>query len=65
MYVPDNNATGQLVVVDLATGKVLRTVTGVTLGGHSAPNDTIQLDPATRTGWTYGAYDEQIQQFSY
>ncbi|WP_435174456.1 hypothetical protein [Actinacidiphila sp. bgisy145] len=65
MYVPDNNATGQLVVVDLTTGKVLRTVTGVTLGGHSAPNDTIQLDPATRTGWTYGAYDEQIQQFSY
>ncbi|BBB01867.1 hypothetical protein RVR_9477 [Actinacidiphila reveromycinica] len=65
MYVPDNNATGQLVVVDLTTGKVLRTLTGVTLGGHAAPDDTIQLDPATRTGWTFGAYDQQIQQFSY
>jgi hypothetical protein len=25
----------------------------------------IQLDPATRTGWTYAADGSQIQQFSY
>ena len=25
----------------------------------------IQIDPATRTGWTYSPYGNQIQQFSY
>ncbi|MEW1861914.1 hypothetical protein AB0399_16325 [Streptomyces sp. NPDC088194] len=65
MWVPDNNASGRLVVVDLTTGKVLRTLTGFTLGGHASPADAIQLDPSTRTGWTFGAYDQQIQQFSY
>jgi hypothetical protein len=25
----------------------------------------IQLDPVTRTGWTYSPYGNQIQQFSY
>jgi hypothetical protein len=62
MFVPDNNATGQLLVVDLTTGKVLRTISGI--GTKSGPV-TLQLDPATRTGWTYGPYNAQIQQFSY
>lgn len=65
MWVPDNNATGQLQVVDLSTGKVLRTLTGFTPGGHGGAQDAVQLDPRTRTGWTYGAGDRQIQQFSY
>jgi hypothetical protein len=65
MYVPDNNASGRLLVVDLTTGTVLRTLAGFTLGGHGAPADAIQLDPSTRTGWTFGAYDQQVQQFSY
>jgi hypothetical protein len=25
----------------------------------------IQIDSATRTGWTYGPGDQQVQQFSY
>lgn len=25
----------------------------------------IQLDPRTRTGWTYGPLDAQVQEFSY
>ncbi|MEV6008934.1 hypothetical protein AB0M29_19220 [Streptomyces sp. NPDC051976] len=25
----------------------------------------VQFDPATRTGWTFGPNDAQIQQFSY
>jgi hypothetical protein len=64
MYVPDNNSTGRLVVVDLATGTVLRSLPGVgaTAGG---PAPALQLDPTTRTGWTFGPYGEQIQQFSY
>ncbi|MBM9505772.1 S8 family serine peptidase [Actinacidiphila acididurans] len=65
MFVPDNNATGQLAVVDLTTGTVIRTLTGFVIGGHGGAQNAIQLDPATRTGWTYGPYDTQIQQFSY
>ncbi|MEU6512332.1 hypothetical protein [Streptomyces sp. NPDC046942] len=65
MWVPDNNATGQLAVVDLATGTVLRTLTGVTAAGRGGAENALQLDPATRTGWTYGPGDRQIQQFGY
>ncbi|MYS18986.1 hypothetical protein GA0115240_10265 [Streptomyces sp. DvalAA-14] len=67
----DNNATGQLVLVDLTSGTVLRTVNGFSMGSHGGPlvhggeMNSLQLDPATRTGWTYAAYDGQIQQFSY
>ncbi|SEG82223.1 hypothetical protein SAMN05216223_113112 [Actinacidiphila yanglinensis] len=67
----DNNATGQLLLVDLASGTVLRTLDGFAPDSHGGPlihggeMNSIQLDPATRTGWTYGPYDGQIQQFSY
>ncbi|MEY9835706.1 S8 family serine peptidase [Streptacidiphilus sp. EB103A] len=65
MWVPDNNSTGRLLVVDLTTGTVLRTLTGFTIGGHGGADNAIQLDPTTRTGWTYGPGDAQIQQFGY
>ncbi|WP_225847480.1 S8 family serine peptidase [Streptomyces sp. HPF1205] len=65
MYVPDNNATGRLVVVDLTTGTVIRTLPGFSVGTHGGAENAIQLDPATRTGWTFGPDDAQIQQFSY
>ncbi|MFC1408588.1 S8 family serine peptidase [Streptacidiphilus sp. N1-12] len=65
MWIPDNNSTSQLVVVDLVSGTVLRTLTGFSVGSQNGPDNAIQLDPATRTGWTYGPGDEQIQQFSY
>jgi hypothetical protein len=32
---------------------------------HGGQMNSIQLDPATRTGLTYGSYDSQIKQFSY
>ncbi|MFJ9712726.1 hypothetical protein [Streptomyces sp. NPDC101234] len=65
MWVPDNNATGQLAVVDLTTGTVIRTLTGFAIGNHGGAENAVQLDPSTRTGWTYGPGDQQIQQFSY
>ncbi|MFF1968885.1 S8 family serine peptidase [Streptomyces sp. NPDC058232] len=69
----DNNATGRIAVSDLKTGQTLGTVTGL---GYPAdgyyngylPNRherVIQLDRATRTGWTYAGDGSQIQQFSY
>ncbi|MGW0080341.1 S8 family serine peptidase [Streptomyces sp. NPDC003393] len=67
----DSNATGQLLIIDLASGTVLRTLSGFTVaahGGsliHGGQMNSVQLDPSTRTGWTYGAFDAQVQQFSY
>ena len=63
MWIPDNNSTGQLVIVDLTTGTVLRTLTGFSVGNQA--DNALQLDPTTRTGWTYGPDDAQIQQFTY
>ncbi|MFJ9033780.1 hypothetical protein ACIRQP_35905 [Streptomyces sp. NPDC102274] len=70
-FVPDNNATGQMVIIDLTTGDVVRTMSGFRVGGHGGSlvhgglMNSVQLDPSTRTGWTYGPYHEQIHQFSY
>jgi hypothetical protein len=50
--------------VDLTTGTVVRTLTGLAIG-HGGAENALQLDPSTRTGWTYGPGDQQIQQFSY
>lgn len=67
----DNNATAQMLVIDLKTGTLVRTMNGFTAGGHGGAlvhgglMNSMQLDPATRTGFTYGAGDGQIQQFAY
>jgi hypothetical protein len=68
----NNDATSRLAVVDLKTGATVGTVTGVEtrngyFGGHLDPaiERSIQLDPATRTGWIYSSDGTQIQQFSY
>ncbi|MEU6317981.1 hypothetical protein [Streptomyces sp. NPDC047009] len=69
----DNNATGRIVVVDLKTGQTVGTVTGVEypqFGSYNGRLDShheraVQLDPGTRTGWTYAGDGSQIQQFSY
>jgi hypothetical protein len=65
LWVPDNNAGGRMSIVDLTTGKVIGTLPGFIIGGHGDAENAIQLDPATRTGWTFGPDDAQIQQFSY
>ncbi|MFB8177780.1 S8 family serine peptidase [Streptomyces sp. NPDC055966] len=69
----DNNATGRIAVVDLRTGNTVGTVTGVAYPLYGSWNGRLenhrervmQLDPATRTGWTYAGDGSQIQQFSY
>jgi hypothetical protein len=69
--VSDNNATSQVVVVDLTTGQPVRTVNGIIVtnrGGlllHGVQDRSIQLDPTTRTAWTYSPGGTQLQQFSY
>ncbi|GAA3537890.1 S8 family serine peptidase [Kribbella ginsengisoli] len=69
--VSDNNATSQVAVVDLASGKVIRTLnTGIVTnrGGlllHGVQDTSLQLDPASRSAWTYSPDGTQLQQFSY
>ena len=70
-FVPDDNATGQLALVDLKTGQTLDVIggfQGTARGGplmHGAISHLLQLDPATHTGWAYANGDQQIQQFTY
>ncbi|MFC1401287.1 MULTISPECIES: S8 family serine peptidase [Streptacidiphilus] len=67
----DSNAMSQLDVVDLSTGAVLKTLSdsnfiqGFGSAFDATTEPAVQLDPATRTGWTYGPDGTQIQQFSY
>jgi hypothetical protein len=67
----DNNATSQLALVDLTSGTIVRALSGFDVTSHGGPllrggqANSIQLDPATRTGWTYSPYSDQIQQFAY
>jgi hypothetical protein len=66
----DSNATSQIEVIDTTTGKVVKTLTGfnvASLNGSPFPKTDpgIQLDPATRTGYTFAPGDDQIQRFSY
>jgi hypothetical protein len=66
----DSNATSEVDVVSTATGTVQKVLGGFSeaaLYGYPFPvNDPgIQLDPATRTGYTFAPGDDQIQEFSY
>jgi len=68
----DNNATSQTDIVDLTTGNTVSVVsnfnfvTGFFGGQFNQTNDLpIQLDAATRTGWTISGDGRQIQQFKY
>jgi hypothetical protein len=68
----DNNATSQTDVVDLTTGNTVSVVpnfnfvNGYFGGQFNQTNDQpIQLDPATRTGWTISGDGRQLQQFAY
>ena len=74
-YLVNNNGMSGIGVYDLHTGAQLSFSEHANLlsafGGMASDFGTlisergIQLDPATRTGWTYGAYGDQIQQFKY
>ncbi len=70
----NNNPMSSISVIDLNTGKVLKKMSTFNLWGTVSPSiiddsfvsrHSIQIDPATRTGWTYGADGRQLQQFSY
>jgi hypothetical protein len=67
----DSNAMSQLDLVDLTTGAVLRTLStfnftyDLTGPLASSSEHGIQLDPSTRTGWTFGPGNSQIQTFKY
>lgn len=61
----------QIQEMDTSTGTAARPLVGFNFqsgfGGsyNSATERSVQLDPATRTGWTYGPGATQITQFSY
>ena len=67
----DSNSRSQIDVVDTGTGKVLKTLSSFEFtrgfGGPLAftAEPDVQIDPATRTGFTYGPGWSQIEQFSY
>jgi hypothetical protein len=70
--ISDNNATSQLAVVDLTTGKTVSVLggfgfgTGYFGGEYNANTEqSVQLDPATRTGWTISSDGTQVQRFNY
>jgi hypothetical protein len=70
--ISDNNATSQIAVVDLTSGKTVSLLngfdfgTGFFLGEYNGNTEqSIQVDPATRTGWTYSPDGTQVQRFSY
>ena len=74
-YRTDNNGMSGIGVYDLHTGQQVSYSTGYLLFpavfgfpgnlGSVLTWQGIQLDPATRTGWTFGPDGDQVQQFSY
>jgi hypothetical protein len=74
-YRTDNNGMSGIGVYDLNTGQRVSYTSGFNLFpaiygfDGSAPSILtsrgIQIDPSTRTGWTFGPNGDQVQQFSY
>lgn len=72
-YTVNNNAMSAVGVYDLNTGKMISLMPDFNFvtAGLANPNyfsldeRGIQIDPATRTAWTYGPGDIQIERFSY
>ncbi len=71
-YLVDNNAMSAVGVFDAQTGKQLGLLPYFNFieqvfGNNSLVGNErgIQVDPATRTGWTYGPSGAQVQQFRY
>jgi len=67
----DSNSRGQIDVVDTTTGAVVKTLSSFEFThGFGGPlsftaEPDIQIDPKTRTGYTYGPGYSQIEQFRY
>lgn len=70
----NNNPMSSIAVVNLTTGKTIERLPDFSLlGATQAPvhddnftdKHMIQIDPSTRTAWTYGPGGHQLQQFTY
>jgi hypothetical protein len=65
----DNTGAGSLAEYSITTGQLIKTFPSFSFGylvsGLVPLEGGIQLDPATRTGWTYGPDGAEIRQFSY
>ena len=65
----DNSGAGTLGEYDLASGRLIKSLPsfnfGFVVSGIPAPAGSLQLDPSTRTGWTYGSDGAEVRQFSY
>lgn len=74
-YHTDNNGMSGIGVYDLHSGQQVSYISGFNLFptiygfpgyiGSTLTWQGIQLDPATRTGWTFGPNGDQVQQFHY
>lgn len=71
-YASNNNAMSAITVYDRITGTQIRQLRNFNfVGAYNGPNGGlstfrgIQLDPRTRTGWTYSTFLDEVQQFSY
>jgi len=71
-YLVDNNAMSAIGVFNLQSGHPISVIPtfnflAEVFGGNGLVGNErgIQLDPATRTGWTYGPGGVQVQQFHY
>jgi hypothetical protein len=61
----DSNATAQIQESDGAVLKGFAFTDGLSGGYDNETNRGLQLDPATRTGWTFGPGARQIRRFTY
>lgn len=69
-YLINNAAMSVIEVIDQNTGTVLKRIPDFNFAypaGSGIPyvDRGVQLDPATRTGWTYSPFGDALQQFSY
>jgi hypothetical protein len=72
-YLTNNNAMSAVGVVDLRSGNVVSLIPHFNFitsdfgfaTNNPVPERQIQIDPATRTGWTFGPGATQIVRFSY
>jgi hypothetical protein len=61
----DSNATAEIQETDGTVLKGFAFTDGLTGGYDNETNRGLQLDPATRTGWTFGPGSRQIREFAY
>ncbi len=71
-YLVDNNAMSAVGVFNLSSGNPIRVLPSFNFLAQLFGNNGlvgnergIQIDPSTRTGWTYGPGGVQVQQFHY